>query len=340
MSSPKIQIPVHGWLILDKPLGLTSTQALGKVRRLLGGKKAGHGGTLDPLATGILPLAFGEATKLIPYVMDGDKTYEFTIRWGEQRSTDDGEGEVTAQSDVRPTEAAIRQALPRFTGLINQTPPAFSAIKLDGERAYDIARAGGVPELASRQVMIYGLELVESASAPGGGCVPQGAEFAGESRVSTPHPTLPPEGEGSRGGAGDFASFRVTCGKGMYVRSLARDLALALGTCGHVSALRRTRVGPFGLDRAISLENLENLAHKGAALTALLALGAALDDIPGLHLTASEAQRLRAGQGLLIRPQHIDLMNAPVIMAEHQGVPVALVEAKAGEFRVVRGFHF
>jgi len=303
MENPALKPAVHGWLILDKPLGLTSTQALGKVRRLLGGKKAGHGGTLDPLATGILPLAFGEATKLIPYVMDGDKTYEFTVRWGEQRSTDDAEGEAIATSPVRPTEAAICAALGGFTGVINQTPPAFSAIKLDGERAYDIARAGGVPELVSRQVMIYHLMLKD----------------------------IPDQ---------DHAVFEALCGKGMYVRSLARDLGLALGTCGYVSALRRTRVGPFTLDHAISLENLAALAHNGDALTALLALRAALDDIPGLQLTASEAQRLRAGQSLLIRPQHMDLMHLPVIMAEHQNVPVALVEAKAGAFHVLRGFHF
>lgn len=300
---PEKKNPVHGWLILDKPVGLTSTQALGKVRRLLGGKKAGHGGTLDPLATGVLPLAFGEATKLIPYVIDGDKEYEFVIHWGEQRTTDDTEGPVTATSDVRPDEAAIRQALPQFTGDISQTPPAFSAIKLDGERAYDIARSGGVPELTARQVTIHRLEL-----------------------TGMPDP--------------DHAAFSVTCGKGMYVRALARDLAIKLGTYGHVSALRRTRVGPFTLAKAISLENLADLSHKEAALTALLALGAALDDIPGLQLTASEAQILRAGQSLLIRPQHLDLMQAPVILATHQGVPVALVEPRAGAFYVVRGFHF
>ncbi len=294
---------IHGWLALDKPAGLTSTQALGKVRRLLGGKKAGHAGTLDPLATGILPLAFGEATKLVPYVMDDDKEYTFTVRWGEQRATDDMEGEVIAKSDARPDEAAIRKALPSFTGLIDQTPPSFSAIKLEGRRAYDIARQGGRPSLPSRKVMVKKLDLLE----------------------------LPDT---------DHAIINVTCGKGMYVRSLARDLAISLGTYGHIGALRRTRVGPFTQARAISLEKLEELAHKGAALTALLAIGAALDDIPGLQLTAGEAQRLRAGQSLLIRPQHIELMQSPVILAEHQGVPVALVEPRAGAFRVVRGFHF
>ena len=297
------RIPVHGWLVLDKPLGLTSTQALGKARRLLGGKKAGHGGTLDPLATGILPLAFGEATKVIPYVMDGDKEYEFTVCWGEQRTTDDAEGPVVASSAVRPDEASIRAALPRFVGLIQQTPPAFSAIKIDGERAYDIARSGEIPDIASRQVLIYGIEL-----------------------LAQPDP--------------DHAVFRVASGKGMYVRALARDLALVLGTYGYVSQLRRTRVGPFTLDKSVSLEALTALAEKGEALTALAPLGAALTNVPVLALTASEAQRLHLGQGLLIRPQHMPLMQAGVIMAEQQGVPVALVEARAGEFRVVRGFHF
>jgi tRNA pseudouridine55 synthase len=303
MRRRKNATPVHGWLILDKPIGLTSTQALGKVRRILDGDKVGHGGTLDPLATGILPLAFGEATKLIPYVMDGDKEYEFTIRWGEQRDTDDAEGKVVAQSDARPTEEAIRKALPTFTGDIQQTPPTFSAIKLQGERAYDIARAGGAPEMTPRAVTIHKLELTSVLDA-------------------------------------NTATFHVRCGKGMYVRSLGRDLAIKLGTYGYVKQLRRTCVGSFTLDKAISLEKLADLGHNNAALTALQAMRTALDDIPGLVLTASEAQRLRAGQSILIRPQYIDLVNAKLVFAEHQGVPVALVAAKAGEFRVVRGFHF
>jgi len=300
---PKPKIPVHGWLILDKPQGLTSTQALGKARRLMGGKKVGHGGTLDPLATGILPLAFGEATKLIPYVMDGVKEYEFIIEWGEQRDTDDAEGKVIATSDKRPTEAEIRAALPRFTGTINQIPPTFSAIKLQGERAYDLARAGEAVELAPRAVAIHEFELVEAPDA-------------------------------------GHARFRALSGKGMYVRALARDLATALGTYGYVKQLRRTRVGPFRIANAISLERLEELGHKDAALTALLALKAALDDIPALTITASEAQRLRAGQSILIRPQHGDLIEAGTILALHQDTPVALVTVEAGAFRVLRGFHF
>lgn len=302
MRRRKTAVPVHGWLVLDKPAGLTSTQALGKARRILDGDKVGHGGTLDPLATGILPLAFGEATKLVPYVMDGDKEYDFTIRWGEQRDTDDAEGKVVAESDVRPTEEAIRKALPAFVGTIQQTPPAYSAIKLQGERAYDIARAGGAPEMVARPVIIHKLEMTSKD--------------------------------------GNSASFHVHCGKGMYVRSLGRDLAIKLGTYGYVKGLRRTRVGSFTLEQAISLEKLADLGHKDAALTALQAMRTALDDIPGLTLTASEAQRLRAGQSILIRPQYTDLMSAKLIFAEHQGVPVALVAAKAGAFHVLRGFTF
>lgn len=302
--SAEIKKPsVHGWLVLDKPVGLTSTQALGKARKLLGGKKVGHGGTLDPLATGILPLAFGEATKLIPYVMDGDKEYEFTVKWGERTATDDAEGEVIATSPVRPSEEEIFEATGELIGNISQIPPAYSAIKIDGQRAYDLARAGQAPEMAPRRVMVYSFDLL---------------------------------GRPDR----DHARFRVCCGKGTYVRSLARDLAEILGTCGHVSTLRRTKAGPFGVDRAISLEKLEELSHKGAALTALLAIGSALDDIPGLILTASEAQTLRSGQSLLIRPHHMSLMDQPVLLASHQGTPVALVEAKDGAFRVVRGFNF
>ena len=303
MQDRKVKSPVHGWLIIDKPQGLTSTQTLGKARRLIDGQKVGHCGTLDPLATGILPLAFGEATKMVPYVMDGDKEYEFTIRWGEQRDTDDAEGKITATTSKRPNLEQIQAALPAFIGTIDQVPPIFSAIKLQGERAYDIARAGGSPEMTARPVEVYGLECLGI-------------------------PNL------------DHASFRIQCGKGFYVRSIARDLAVKLGTYGHISALRRTKVGPFTLNHAISLEKLAELSHKDAALTALLALRMALDDIPALNLTADEAQRLRAGQSIMIRPQYMDLMNAELVFAEHQGVPVAMVEAKAGSFRVVRGFHF
>jgi tRNA pseudouridine55 synthase len=303
MLKADIHPPVHGWLALDKPLGLTSTQALGRARRLLGGKKAGHGGTLDPLATGVLPLAFGEATKLIPYVMDGDKEYEFTMRWGESRATDDAEGEVVAESGIRPTEAQIREGLPAFTGVILQKPPAFSAIKVQGMRAYDLARAGEVVELALREVCIKKLELIEIIDE-------------------------------------NHASFRVLCGKGMYVRALARDLGARLGTCGYVSALRRTKVGPFTMENAVSMEKLEHLSTENAASTALLPMKTALGAIPTLSLTPNEANTLRLGQRILIRPQHGNLFEASLIFAEYNSVPVALIEAKAGEFSVLRGFHF
>lgn len=294
---------VHGWLVLDKPLGLTSTQALGKVRRILGGKKAGHGGTLDPLATGILPLAFGEATKVIPYIMDGEKEYEFTICWGEQKTTDDAEGETIKSSDIRPDEEAILSVLPSFVGEINQIPPIFSAIKMDGRRAYDIARSGELPEMKARPIVVHSLELIEIIDK-------------------------------------NHASFRVACGKGTYVRSLARDIAEAVGSCGYVSALRRTKVGPFDLKSAFSLEKLEDLAHKEAAHEALLDVGAALDDIPGLNLTSNEAQRLRAGLSLLIKPDQLSLLEQPIILATHMGTPVALVKVKKGSFVVARGFNF
>lgn len=294
---------LHGWLILDKPLGLTSTQALGRSRRVLGGKKVGHGGTLDPLATGVLPLAFGEATKLIPYVVNGDKEYEFTIRWGEARTTDDAEGDIVSTSDVRPTEDQIRKALPVFTGVLSQKPPVFSAIKVHGDRAYDLARAGEAVELASREVWIRSLTL-------------QGS----------------PEQ--------NTAVFKVSCGKGMYVRSLARDLAVYLGTVGYVCALRRTKVGPFLVENAVSLDDLERSASENCASSHLLPLKTALGSHPTLSLSQNEAFLLQRGQGLLIRPQNITLLNIGPFLAEYNGVPIAMVEAIAGEFRVLRGFHF
>jgi tRNA pseudouridine55 synthase len=295
---------VDGWLILDKPLGLTSTQAVGAVRRIFEAQKAGHGGTLDPLATGILPIALGEATKTVPYVMDGTKTYRFTLKFGEQRTTDDAEGEVCATSDVRPEDAAIAAALPAFTGLIQQVPPAFSAIKVDGERAYDLARDGEVVELAPRQVRIDAVELT---------------------------------GRPSR----DEAVFEVRCGKGTYMRSLARDIAQHLGSVGHVSALRRLSVGGFTEARAISLENLKTLGHSPAAFEHLLPVETALDDIPALALTNTEASRLRSGQtvGLLQRQDRDRIREfAPgcMVCAMSAGKLVALTRYDAGELVPVR----
>jgi tRNA pseudouridine55 synthase len=270
---------VDGWVVLDKPLGMGSTQAVGKVRWLFSAEKAGHGGTLDPLATGVLPIALGEATKTVPFVMDGRKEYRFTLRLGEARATEDAEGEVTATSDVRPTDEAIRAALARFVGDIQQTPPAFSALKIGGKRAYDLARAGETVELKPRQVTITRLDLLARPDA-------------------------------------DHADFGVACGKGTYIRSLGRDLALALGTVGHLSALRRTVAGPFTEQAAISLSKLEALGHIPSLLGALAPVATALDDIPALALTETQADRLRHGQ--------------PVLLTRDVPPPGALVRAETG----------
>src|SRR5262252_9110116 len=259
MSHSKAGAKVDGWLILDKPVGLGSTPAVAKVRWLFGAEKAGHGGTLDPLATGVLPIALGEATKTVPFVMDGRKEYRFTLCFGEARTTEDAEGEVTATSDVRPTDEAIRAVLGRFTGDIEQVPPAFSALKVGGQRSYDLARRGEKPDLKARRVSIERLELI---------------------------------GRPDR----DHADFVVACGKGTYIRSLGRDLAQALGTVGYISALRRTAAGPFREEVAISLPKLEALGHIPPLLGALAPVATALDDIPALALTEAQAVRLRQGQ--------------------------------------------
>src|SRR3954470_16332115 len=210
--------PVHGWVILDKPQGMTSTQAVGAVRRIFDAKKAGHAGTLDPMATGILAIALGEATKTVPYAMDADKTYRFTASWGESRDSDDAEGAVTGTSDKRPSQAEIEAVLPRFTGVLSQVPPAYSAIKVSGERAYDLARDGEEVVLEPRQVQVFEARLLDAQT--------------------------------------DRSEFEIRCGKGTYVRSWVRDIALALGTLGHVSALRRTRLGPWAEKDAVGLDTL------------------------------------------------------------------------------------
>jgi len=269
MARRKTGRKIDGWLILDKPAGITSTQAVNKVKRALDAQKAGHGGTLDPLATGILPIALGAATKTVPYVMDGQKRYHFTIRFGEARDTDDAEGAVTTTSDVRPTDAAIAAALPAFRGAIMQVPPAFSAIKVAGERAYDLARAGAAPELAPRTAQVDRFELLNRPDA-------------------------------------DHAAFLVESGKGVYMRALARDLAQACGTVGHIVVLRRLRVGPFTETMAVPLDNLLDPAHTPATLAELVRpIETALDDIPALALTASEAHALSQGQAISL----VDLMG-------------------------------
>jgi tRNA pseudouridine55 synthase len=295
---------IHGWLILDKPPGLSSSQAVGAVRRLLDAAKAGHGGTLDPLATGVLPIALGEATKTVAWAMAGQKTYRFTLCWGEARDTDDTAGQVTARSALRPSPAAVAAALPGFIGTIQQQPPAFSALKVAGERAYDLARSGAAVELAPRPVEILELRLLD-----------------------TPDP--------------DHAEFEAVVGKGTYIRALGRDLAQALGTLAHVSALRRLRVGPFRAETAISLDNLAALGHSAAASGHIFPVETALDDIPALALTEDEANRLRCGQSVTpLRPPdraRIDqLGDGATVRATTGGKLVAVAQIVAGGIRPVR----
>lgn len=293
--------PVHGWVVLDKPAGLTSTQCVGKVRRLLDAAKAGHGGTLDPLATGILPIALGEATKTVPYVMDAGKEYRFTVTWGAATDTDDTEGAVIARSDRRPTAEEIRAVLPRFTGEILQRPPAYSALKVAGRRAYDLARAGETPDLAPRPIRIDRLDL-----------------------LACPDP--------------DHAVFEVACGKGSYIRALARDLGAILGTYAHVSALRRTRVGRFAESRAFSLDSLAELCQKGAACEYLLPIETVLDDIPALVVTGPQADRLRHGQTIRVSLAG-PLPGEGELVVKAGGKAVGIAERIADEVRPLRLFN-
>ncbi len=302
-STPATRPAPHGWIILDKPLGLGSTQAVAAVKRNLReagyGKKVkvGHGGTLDPLATGILPVALGEATKLTGRMLDASKIYEFTVRFGEETDTLDLEGKVIATSEVRPSHAEVEAVLPRFTGPIEQVPPIYSALKVDGERAYDLARAGQEVELKSRSVTVYELSL-------------------------------------ERFDAEEGATLRAHVSKGTYIRSLARDIAQALGTCGTVSMLRRVKAGPFDLSHAISLDKLNEIG-KGAALEQiLLPLEVGLDDIPAIDLGSEQARAVRQGRVLTELPHEDGLYWA------REGItPVALMELSGGEARVVRGFN-
>lgn len=307
MSRKKKGQVVNGWINLDKPEGLGSTQAVGKVRRLFDAQKVGHGGTLDPLATGILPIALGEATKTIPYCQDHIKIYSFTARWGEQRDTDDAEGAVIATSPVRPSEAETQAILPRFTGEISQIPPKFSAIKVDGARAYDLARDGEDVELTARTVYIESIEIIEFNS--------------------------------------DAPRFRVVCGKGTYIRSLVRDMAQALGTVGHIRNLRREAVGPLTQKTAISLEKLEELADSARLEEALLPVETVLADIPALALNTQEAARLKNGQALtfIARPDlerldkaGIDWQAGDTALAVLNGLPVALVDVEGLHIHPVR----
>ena len=322
---------MHGWIILDKPLGLGSTQAVSAVKRALrtGGYpklKVGHGGTLDPLATGVLPVAIGEATKLAGRLLDGDKIYAFTIRFGQETSTLDAEGEVVATSGHRPCLSDIEAILPGFTGPIEQVPPAYSALKVDGERAYDLARAGEDVKLASRSVTIHSLE-VEGRASTGSAPTASGNAFV----VPIPAWAEPVEASPSRL---DAVTLTAHVSKGTYIRSLARDIAYALGTVGHVTMLRRLKAGPFTLDQAISLDKLDDLAKGHALEDVCLPLRAGLDDIPALSLTPDQAGLLRRGQVVV----GIVAPNGQCF-AMLGDTPVALAEVLDGNVRVVRGFN-
>lgn len=292
---------INGWIVLDKPVGLGSTQAVSKVKRALrdAGEpkhKVGHGGTLDPLASGVLPIAIGEATKLCGRMLDASKAYEFTVKFGEETDTLDREGQIVETSAVRPSRDQIETVIGAFTGEIDQIPPAYSALKVEGKAAYARARAGEQVELKPRKVTIFELRLQET----------------------TP----------------DSATFHAHVSKGTYIRSLARDFAHALNTVGHVTMLRRTRAGPFGLEKAISLDFLAEAAKARRLIGAVLPLEAALDDIPALPITPDQAQLLRFGQRLIGFPEKPGLQ-----LATEGGRPVALVEATADGLKVVRGFN-
>lgn len=320
MAGKKRGKRINGWVIIDKPLDVTSTQVVGRVRRIFDAKKGGHGGTLDPLATGILPIALGEATKTMPFIQDGRKGYRFSIRWGAETDTCDLEGKITETSDHRPREDEARAMLAAFIGTIDQVPPIYSAIKVDGERAYDLARAGQKVELKSRKVEIHTFELTKWDE------------------------------------DGD-AEFEISCGSGTYVRSLARDFARELGTFGHVSQLRRTFVGHFGESRSISLDKLEALGHGARAFEHLLPVETALDDIPALAVTAEETARIRRGQEVVMVGRALTGPlsggSVPEVLSNRSAYeqvwaktgkadnadPVALGNIRGGRFRPTRVFN-
>ena len=327
---------MHGWIILDKPLGLGSTQGVSAVKRALRSAglpkaKVGHGGTLDPLATGVLPIAIGEATKLAGRMLDSDKEYAFTIRFGLQTDTLDAEGAAVATSDVRPSLSQVEAVLPRFTGPIEQMPPAYSALKVDGQRAYDLARAGEEVVLATRRVTVHALSILRGTAAgtveDNGGAVPPAPRL--EEAPFPQRAAGPPPRAGE-----DSVTLVASVSKGTYIRSLARDIALALGTVGHVVMLRRWKAGPFTLDHAISLDKLDGAAKAGRLEDYLLPLRAGLDDIPALALTPEQAGALRQGR-ILTGIAASDGLH----FATSHDVPVALVEAEDRSVRVVRGFN-
>ena len=299
---------VDGWVCLDKPFEMGSTEAVSRIRRLFNAQKAGHAGTLDPLTSGILPIALGEATKTVPMMMEAKKVYCFTINWGVSTDSVDREGEIIGRSDVRPTLDQVKAALPAFVGEIDQTPPRFSAIKVDGARAYDLARDGVDFELPSRRVVIHSAEATAAPDA-------------------------------------DHVEIRILTGKGVYVRSLARDLALALGAEGHVSALRRERVGPFSTENAVTLDSLEEMVHRGAASEGLLPVATALDDIPDLAVTEQDAFSLRQGRPIVLLPRQVETLKTRLsdgsrTVSAFQGQTlVALCQLRAGRLEPDRVFN-
>lgn len=298
MNAPRSKrIDVNGWLILDKPVGLTSTQAVSRLKRIFNAKKAGHAGTLDPLASGILPVAFGEATKTVPFVQDGEKAYRFTVRWGIETDSDDADGKPVRTSDLRPAPDQIAALLPEFTGTIMQTPPAFSAIKIAGERAYDLARDGEEVVLQPRPITIHSLELVSATQ--------------------------------------DEAVLDAECGKGTYVRAIARDLGRLLGCFGHVTALRRTRVGPFAEEDTVTLAELE--AENAQPLDDLLSVEAGLSEVACVVVDRDAAARLRRGQSLILRGREAPAEG--LAYAACGGVPVAFGAVQGGELVPSRVFN-
>ena len=299
---------VNGWVCFDKPFEMGSTEAVSKLRRLFNAQKAGHAGTLDPLASGILPIALGEATKTVPFLMDAEKVYRFTINWGVSTDSIDREGEIVGRSDIRPSVEAVKAALPTFVGDIDQTPPRFSAIKVDGQRAYDLARDGAEFELASRRVTIHEAAVTDAPDA-------------------------------------DHVEITMRTGKGVYVRSLARDLALMLGAEGHVLALRRERVGPFSVDNAVTLDILADLVHRDAASEGWLPVATALDDIPELAVTDQDAFSLRQGRPIVLLPRQVETLkgqlhgDARTVSVFLGQTLVALGQLRAGRLEPDRVFN-
>ena len=305
MARRKKGEPIDGWIILDKPLGLSSTKAVSIVRRLMNARKAGHAGTLDPLASGVLPIALGEATKTVAHIMESEKIYHFTVAWGRETSTDDLEGETTATSLKRPSKDEIDELLPDFTGNILQSPPAFSAIKLNGQRAYTLARKGETVEIPLREVQIHQLKLEEPVNE-------------------------------------EVASFTVSCGKGTYIRALARDMGRELGCLGHVVNLRRVKTGPFHENMSISLEKLEELGHSALAREALLKavhpIETALDDIPALAVSESEAERIKNGQAVTLTAIEAPILKGPAYTRSGNKL-IAVGAIEQGTFKPTRVFN-